>query len=102
MAPVILFSGIWSQTSPRKDSNLTMCYTMAKRTEESYSVPMSEKENIPTRTCDICEGSGQVCSFRGVSRFVLTWEDCPICGGLGFTTGETQESDPDPKDEEKE
>ena len=50
---------------------------------------MNEKENVPTKICDICEGSGQVCSFKGVSRFVLTWEDCPICGGLGFIPQET-------------
>ena len=51
---------------------------------------MTDQENAPTTTCDICEGAGQVCSFKGVSRFVLTWEDCPVCGGLGFIP---QESD---------
>ena len=65
---------------------------------------MSDKEKMPTTTCEVCEGSGQICSFRGVSRFVLTWEDCPVCGGLGFTTGETdaKEKTSEPKKEEKE
>ncbi len=49
---------------------------------------MNDQENVSTTTCDICEGSGQVCSFKGVSRFVLTWEDCPVCGGLGLIPGE--------------
>lgn len=46
---------------------------------------MNEKENVQKKSCEICEGSGQVCSFKGVSRFVLSWEDCPLCGGMGFT-----------------
>jgi DnaJ-class molecular chaperone len=45
---------------------------------------MNEKENVQKKSCEICEGSGQVCSFKGVSRFVLSWEDCPLCGGMGF------------------
>lgn len=35
-------------------------------------------------TCDICGGSGQVGSFLGESRFVITWEECPECIGTGF------------------
>jgi DnaJ-class molecular chaperone len=47
---------------------------------------MSDEEPLPVKVCEICQGSGQVCEFRGVSRFVLTWDDCPVCGGLGFIT----------------
>jgi hypothetical protein len=50
---------------------------------------VSDNEKVLKKTCEICEGSGQVCSFKGVSRFALSWEDCPICGGMGFTTQET-------------
>ena len=47
---------------------------------------MSDEEPLPVKVCEICQGSGQVCEFRGVSRFVLTWDDCPVCGGLGLIT----------------
>ncbi|MCK9295012.1 MAG: hypothetical protein M0P70_07990 [Desulfobulbaceae bacterium] len=36
------------------------------------------------KTCDICNGSGQLSSFKGVSRFLLSWEECPQCAGLGY------------------
>ncbi len=36
------------------------------------------------KICPICEGSGQLSSFKGVSRFLLSWEECPECGGLGL------------------
>ena len=52
---------------------------------------MSDKEISGRKTCEVCEGSGQICSFKGVSRFVLTWEDCPLCGGVGFTILEADE-----------
>lgn len=47
---------------------------------------MSEKQ--PTRktnriTCKGCGGSGQISFFRGVSRFVMDWDDCPDCLGTG-------------------
>ena len=35
--------------------------------------------------CDLCDGSGQISYFMGVSRFLLSWEECPRCGGMGFT-----------------
>ena len=77
---------------------------MAKIRQEIYTVPMNDKQNIPTTTCDICEGSGQVCSFKGASRFVLTWEDCPICGGLGVIPQETdaEKTASNPQEEGKE
>jgi len=36
------------------------------------------------KVCEICNGSGQLSSFKGVSRFLLSWEECPECGGLGY------------------
>jgi DnaJ-class molecular chaperone len=35
--------------------------------------------------CPFCGGSGQLSSFKGVSRFLLTVEECPECMGLGFS-----------------
>jgi DnaJ-class molecular chaperone len=36
------------------------------------------------KTCDICGGSGQISFFKGVSRFLLTTEECAECAGTGF------------------
>lgn len=33
--------------------------------------------------CPACGGSGQECAFFGVSRFLLTWSECPACCGTG-------------------
>jgi len=38
---------------------------------------------MKTTLCEFCQGSGQLASFLGVSRFLLTWDDCPQCGGTG-------------------
>jgi len=37
------------------------------------------------KECDICGGSGQISFFKGVSRFLLSWEECPECNGIGYT-----------------
>ena len=37
------------------------------------------------KECDICGGAGQVSFFKGVSRFLLSWEECPECNGIGYT-----------------
>ncbi len=54
------------------------------------------------KTCEICEGSGQVSFFGGVSRFVITWEDCPQCCGAGFVElpeeGEVDETEKEQKE----
>jgi len=34
--------------------------------------------------CPSCGGSGQISYFKGVSRFLLTCEECPECAGLGL------------------
>ena len=36
------------------------------------------------KTCDICGGSGQISFFQGVSRFLLTVDECPHCEGTGL------------------
>ena len=28
-------------------------------------------------------GTGQLCHFKGMSRFLLSYEDCPACFGTG-------------------
>lgn len=40
---------------------------------------MSEREPCPG-----CGGSGQISYFKGVSRFLLSCEECSECAGLGF------------------
>jgi DnaJ-class molecular chaperone len=43
------------------------------------------------KECEFCGGSGQLTHFQGVSRFLLSWEECPQCGGLGFVIVEEEE-----------
>lgn len=45
-----------------------------------YIEAMRAKQKI----CETCHGSGQVSYFKGVSRFLLSSEECPECAGLGF------------------
>jgi len=40
------------------------------------------------KTCDICQGSGEVSYFKGVSRFLLSQEVCPACNGAGLVVDE--------------
>ena len=46
------------------------------------------------QTCGQCHGAGQCCYFKGESRFLLSYEECPACCGLGFI--ETSDTD-DPR-----
>jgi CheY-like chemotaxis protein len=43
--------------------------------------------------CSVCGGTGQVSFFQGVSRFLLTTEECPGCAGTGYQL----ESENEPK-----
>ncbi|SHO42909.1 hypothetical protein [Desulfopila aestuarii] len=48
---------------------------------------MAEQQPTPKSariTCNGCGGSGQISFFRGVSRFVMDWDDCPDCLGTGY------------------
>jgi len=40
------------------------------------------------KTCATCGGTGQIGYFQGVSRFLLSWEECPRCGGTGYCPDE--------------
>jgi len=42
------------------------------------------------KPCPSCGGSGQISFFLGVSRFLLSNEECPECAGLGFLTPPTE------------
>ena len=46
-----------------------------------------KQDALKKETCQTCGGSGQVSSFQGVSRFLLSWEECPECCGLGYIVG---------------
>lgn len=34
--------------------------------------------------CDVCGGAGQISFFQGVSRFLLSTEECSECAGTGY------------------
>lgn len=36
------------------------------------------------KVCEICGGTGQISSFKGASRFLLSWDECPHCSGIGY------------------
>jgi DnaJ-class molecular chaperone len=38
----------------------------------------------PQPPCEICHGEGEISSFKGESRFILTREECPACSGTGL------------------
>lgn len=44
--------------------------------------------------CPGCGGSGQISFFKGVSRFLLSCEECPECAGLGFLPAPAESENP--------
>jgi len=42
------------------------------------------QKSTSRKPCPGCGGSGQIAFFRGVSRFVMDWDDCPDCLGTGY------------------
>ena len=52
----------------------------------------------PQPLCEFCHGTGETGSFKGVSRFVLTWEECPVCCGTGM---QSAAPNPDPESDEE-
>lgn len=49
------------------------------------------------KECEVCNGSGQVSFFKGESRFVVSWEDCPQCLGVGFQEVDAEQEGNEPK-----
>ena len=39
------------------------------------------------KECEFCSGTGQLSFFKGLSRFLLSVEECPECAGLGVLVG---------------
>jgi len=35
------------------------------------------------KTCEVCGGTGQISYFKGVSRFLLSTDECEACAGTG-------------------
>ena len=50
---------------------------------------MKEPKPVP---CPGCNGTGQTTYFGGVSRFLLSYEDCPECNGVGFLKPEPDDN----------
>ncbi len=49
-------------------------------------VNMSNKEM--KKACETCGGTGQISFFKGVSRFLLSTEECQECAGTGLQLDE--------------
>ena len=47
------------------------------------------------KRCESCGGSGQISYFKGVSRFLLSCEECPECAGLGYTFSSDEDGEVD-------
>jgi DnaJ-class molecular chaperone len=45
------------------------------------------------KPCKACDGGGEIAYFRGISRFLLSWKDCPACDGLGYVVEKQEASD---------
>jgi DnaJ-class molecular chaperone len=44
------------------------------------------------KVCDVCGGTGQVSFFQGVSRFLLSTEECDACNGTGYQFNPVKET----------
>ena len=53
------------------------------------------------KVCDVCGGSGQVSFFQGVSRFLLSTEECDACTGTGYQLNPVTEKAKDQKAEKQ-
>ena len=49
------------------------------------------------KRCEVCAGTGQLCHFKGMSRFLLSYEDCPACCGTGCIDAADMPGDDDTK-----
>jgi len=50
--------------------------------------------------CPGCGGTGQISFFKGVSRFLLSCEECPECAGLGFRLDSAPSENPGKSDKQ--
>ena len=41
-------------------------------------------KNEKKKFCEVCGGTGQVSYFKGVSRFLLSNDECEACAGTGY------------------
>ncbi len=53
------------------------------------------------KPCEVCGGSGQITFFQGASRFLMSWEECPACGGLGSIPEQNEEKKREEEDPEE-
>jgi DnaJ-class molecular chaperone len=53
------------------------------------------------KVCDTCGGSGQISYFKGVSRFLLSVEECDVCNGVGYTNVEDDKKEGKEKKKKK-
>lgn len=66
----------------------------ARRRKNSHIFSLCCIIPVMKNPCDICGGSGQLGVFRGLSRFVITWEECPECFGTGLKMDNSDQSEP--------
>jgi DnaJ-class molecular chaperone len=50
---------------------------------------MAKKEK--KKICEVCGGTGQISYFKGVSRFLLSNEECEECAGTGYLLDTVEE-----------
>jgi len=43
------------------------------------------------KICQVCGGTGQVSYFKGVSRFLLSSQECEECAGIGYILDSVEE-----------
>ena len=45
------------------------------------------------KICEVCGGTGQISYFKGVSRFLLSSEECEACAGMGYILDVAEEAE---------
>jgi len=65
-----------------------------KKELPAYNIPMKKDSS---KTCPVCGGIGRVSFFKGVSRFLLSTEECQECAGTGCQL----ESEKDQREKQK-